>query len=91
MAIHEFADSVPVKTPLGDGYALFVETTAQDHFWTVALDNGALVTFPQDQVRAARNYTRRRGIDDAEMRAILAAACQPENPHHAKLPARRRR
>jgi hypothetical protein len=91
MTIHEFADQVPVDTPLGPGQALFVETSQQDHFWTVALDNGALVTFTQDQVRMARNYTRHRRLDDAEMRAIVDAACQPEKPSPVSLPRRRRR
>jgi hypothetical protein len=72
MAILEFTDQVAVKTPVGDGYALFVETTAQDYFWTVVLDNGAFVTLTQDRIRAVRCYTRRRGLDDDEMRAIIA-------------------
>jgi len=82
-----------VNTPLGSGYALFVEFTAHDYFWTVALDNGAPVTFTQDRIRFARCYTRRRGLGDDEMRAIVAAACRPAKnyrpPSRAKSKRRR--
>lgn len=39
--------------------------------WTVALENGALVTFTQDRVRIANSYTHRRGITDERMRGIV--------------------
>ena len=62
---------IPVTTPLGDGYAIFFETGEQDNYWTVALDNGSIVTFTQDRIRMARCYTHRRGITDDEMREII--------------------
>jgi hypothetical protein len=77
MAILEFADPIPVKTPVGNGYALFVESTQHDHYWTCVLDNGAVLTVTQDRIRVARCYERRRGLGDSEMRAIVEAACQP--------------
>jgi hypothetical protein len=69
--IHEFREPIRVDTPLGRGYALFVEACAHDYYWTVGMDNGALVTFTQDRLRIARSYTYRRGINDEEMAQII--------------------
>lgn len=69
--VHEFADPPHVETPLGHGLAMFVECGRHDYYWTVVLDNGAIVTFTQDRIRFSRNYTFRRGVDDAEMRKIV--------------------
>ena len=69
--IHEFEELVPVETPLGSGYAMLYEGGEHDNYWTVILENGALVTFTQDKIRVSRSYTHRRGIDDAEMQEIL--------------------
>jgi hypothetical protein len=37
----------------------------------VALDNGALVTFTQDQIKISRSYTHGRGISHQEMKKII--------------------
>jgi hypothetical protein len=92
MAFLEFqADQIAVKTPVGDGHALFVESTPHDQYWTVVLDNGAVVTVTQDRIRFVRCYTRRRGLDDKEMRAILAAACPAAKPSRRSPPRAKRR
>jgi hypothetical protein len=93
MTIHEFADQIPVVTALGKGHALFVETTSNDHFWTIALDdNGAIVTLRQQKVFLKRSYSRGCGLGDAEMRAIVESACPPaKSSPHASVPRRRRR
>jgi hypothetical protein len=70
MAI-QLDELIPVETPLGFGYALIFEGCEHDNYWTVALDNGALVTFTQDKIRVSRSYTHGRGISDAEMREIV--------------------
>lgn len=64
-------EMIPVTTPLGDGYAIIFETGNNDNYWTVALENGALVTFTQDRIRVARDYTHRRGITDDQMKEIV--------------------
>ena len=69
--IHEFSELVPVETPLGEGYAMLFEAGEHDAYWTVVLENGAVVTFPQDRIRVSRSYTHGRGISDAEMREII--------------------
>lgn len=69
--IHEFNDSIRVNTPVGNGYAIFVDCGNDDYWWTIALDNGAIVTFQQSKIRLARSYTKRRGITDAQMRKII--------------------
>lgn len=71
MSIHEFSELVSVETPLGHGYAMIFESGEHDNHWTVAMDNGAVVTFRQDQVRVSRDYTHGRGISDAQMRKII--------------------
>ena len=68
---HELDELVPVETPLGSGYAMLFESGEFDNYWTVILENGALVTFTQDKIRVSRSYTHGRGIDDDEMRKII--------------------
>lgn len=46
--------TIPVVTPKGKGYALFVQDMGQEHhlYWTVALDaNGQIWTFKNPLVR----------------------------------------
>ena len=56
MSVVVLPELIEMETPLGRGHAIVLETTAHDYFWTVVLGNGALVTFPQDKVRAARSF-----------------------------------
>lgn len=70
MAI-QLDELIPVETPLGFGYAIIFETGEYDNYWTVALENGALVTFTQDRIKVSRDYTHRRGISDEQMREII--------------------
>lgn len=73
--IYQLPEIIPVKTPLGEGYAILVESGAHDYYyWTVVLENGAIVTFTQDRILAASSYTHRRMIDDEKMREILERA-----------------
>lgn len=67
----EFEELIPVETPLGSGYAMLFESGEHDNYWTVILENGALVTFTQNKIRVSRSYTHGRGIDDKEMREIV--------------------
>jgi hypothetical protein len=62
---------IGMETPLGFGYAILVETGPHDQYWTVALDNGALVTFSQDKIRICNSYTHGRGINDRDMKEII--------------------
>lgn len=71
MATIQLQELIPVITPVGKGYAILVETASHDHYWTVALNNGALVTFRQEQIKLARSYTHNRGISDEEMGWIV--------------------
>lgn len=67
----ELQELIPVETPLGSGYAMFFESGEYDNHWTVALENGAIVTFAQDKIRVSRSYTHSRGISDEEMKEII--------------------
>lgn len=69
--ILQLNELIPMKTPLGDGYAIMVEGGQHDYYWTIALENGAIVTFRQDQVRIANSYTHGRGISDKKMKRIV--------------------
>ena len=69
--IHQFKELIPVHTPLGFGYAFLLEAGEFDTYWTVVLDNQAVVTFTQDQIKVSRSYTHRRGINDKQMKAII--------------------
>lgn len=68
----QLSELIPVDTPLGFGYAIIFESGDHDNYWTVALENGALVTFTQDRIKVSRDYTHRRGISDAEMQDIIS-------------------
>ncbi len=68
----EFRTPIPVETPLGRGYALFVETDNHVQYWTVVLnDTCAFVTFRQDTIRAQKSYTHGRGMGHDEMREAI--------------------
>lgn len=67
----QLSETLSVDTPLGHGRALIFESGEDDNYWTVALDNGAIVTFRQKQIRMARSYTHRRGISDKQMRRMI--------------------
>ena len=71
MMLTELRHLIPVETPLGRGYAILIESEPHDQWWTVVLDSGAVVTFPQERIRVQRSYTLGRGIDDAEMTEII--------------------
>lgn len=68
----QLKELIPVVTPLGDGYAIIFESGEHDNYCTVILENGALVTFTQDRIKVARDYTHRRGISDSEMKEIVS-------------------
>jgi hypothetical protein len=67
----QLTELISVETKLGHGYAVIFETGEHDNYWTVALDNGALVTFTQDQIKISRSYTHGRGISHQEMKKII--------------------
>lgn len=70
MTVTFLTELIEMETPLGRGYAIVLETTAHDYFWTVAFEDGALVTFTQNKIRICRSYTHGR-ISDEEMRQII--------------------
>jgi hypothetical protein len=70
--ILQLTEMIPMKTPLGDGYAILVQAGEHDQYWTVALESGALVTFRQDQIKIASSYTHARGISDKKMKGIVS-------------------
>ena len=78
--IHEFEELIPVTTPLGSGYAMFIESGEWDAYWTVVLDNQAVVTFSQDKIRVSRSYTHGRGISHKQMRKILSGRTKLPSP-----------
>jgi len=69
--IMQIQELIPVETPLGSGYAIIFESLSHDNYWTVALDNGAIVTFTQDKIKMSNSYTHNRGISDKRMLDII--------------------
>jgi len=58
--IHEFRDPLPVVTPLGAGYAIYVRDggTFENDVWAVALEAGGYVRhFRSDQICVHVNAT----------------------------------
>lgn len=64
-------EPIRVNTPLGKGYVLFVDGSSDDNWFTIALDNCAIVTFKQSKIRMCRNYTLGRNLTDDEMKEIV--------------------
>lgn len=65
--IHEFQNPLPVTTPMGDGYAIYVRdggTWENDIFAVVLCDGGRVLHFRSDQIRIWMNATF--GIKKAE-------------------------
>lgn len=79
-SFHELQELISVQTPLGHGYALFVESCEHDNYWTVSLDNSAIVTFTQEQIRVSRSYTHGRGISDRQMKQIIKRGKGDQKP-----------
>ena len=58
--IHEFKNPIPVVTPIGDGYMLYVRdggTWENDIFAVVLCENGSLMHFRSDQLKIYTNAT----------------------------------
>lgn len=56
----EFNNPVPVVTPRGNGYAIYVVNsgTFENDIWTVALeDGGDILHFRSDQIKMYKNAT----------------------------------
>jgi hypothetical protein len=74
--------TIPMMTPKGPGYALFVVDYSQEHhlMWVVALDDGGEVwMFENPQIRVQSNFTLGRRPDRAfGMRLGQAMQASPE-------------
>lgn len=58
--IYEFQNSIPVITPMGDGYILYVKENGMwenDIFTVVLEDGGAIKHFTSDQIKVWHNAT----------------------------------
>lgn len=58
--IHEFANPMPVVTPLGNGYAIYMKDggTFENDIWTVVLEKeGQILHFRTDQIKMYKNAT----------------------------------
>lgn len=55
----EFTKPIPVKTPLGDGMAIYVveSGTFANDIWTVVLNDCRIKHFRTDQITMERNFT----------------------------------
>ena len=73
--------TIPMMTPRGSGYALFVVDYSQEHhlMWVVALDDGGEIwMFENPEVRVQSNFTLGRRPDRAfGMRSGRAAPAAP--------------
>ena len=66
-----------METPLGPGWAVFFTDygPGSDQVWTIALDTGAVVAFPNWKVRMANDYSAGRWNDG--IRAALKEKGDP--------------
>ena len=63
--ILQLSPSIPLVTPHGKGYALFLINPSDDHNlqWVVAQDDGEIWTWQNPQVRMQPNVTMGRTLD----------------------------
>ena len=58
--IYEFKNPMPVITPLGDGYVIYVRDSGsfENDIWTIVLEEGGKIFhFRTDQVKMYKNST----------------------------------
>ena len=57
--IHEFRNPMPVVTPMGDGYAIYVREsgTFENDVWCVVLSDSTIRHFRVDQIKMWNNAT----------------------------------
>jgi hypothetical protein len=56
----EFKNPIPVITPIGNGYAIYVTNggTFENDIWTIVLeDGGNILHFRSDQIKIYKNAT----------------------------------
>jgi len=56
----EFKNPIPVVTPMGNGYAIYVANSGmfENDIWTVCLENGGnIYHFRSDQIKIYKNAT----------------------------------
>lgn len=68
----EFRNPLPVVTPLGEGYALYVQSggTFENDIWCVVLDDSRILHFRSNQLKYVGNAT----FDIAPSASSLARA-----------------
>lgn len=56
---HEFKNPVPVVTPMGNGYAVYVRDggTFENDIWCVVLEDSRIMHFRVDQINMWKNST----------------------------------
>ena len=59
LMIHEFVNPIPVVTPMGDGYAIYVRDggTFENDVWCIALEDSTIKHFRTDQIKIWKNAT----------------------------------
>jgi len=75
MTILQLNPPIPLDTPKGPGLAWLVLDYGAEHhlMWTVAIDGtGELWTFSNPEVRAQKNITLGRIIENAKLKSIPA-------------------
>jgi hypothetical protein len=58
--IYEFNNPMPVVTPLGDGYAIYMRDggSFENDIWTIVLEEGGkILHFRTDQIKIFKNAT----------------------------------
>ena len=70
MSLYQLPDPIEVEAAGERGFAVLVESDANDYYWTVVFPSGVLVTYPQKKIRYVRSFAM-GGVSDAEMKAII--------------------
>lgn len=74
MSILQLNPTIPVSTPKGDGYALFLidYSTEHDLYWVVAInDTREIWTYPNKEIRVVKNITMGR-VDNSNQFGCVA-------------------
>lgn len=74
--IHEFKNPLPVVTPMGDGYAIYVReggTWENDIFTVVMCRGGGIFHFTSQQIRVWKNETFGIVVDKPDQSDTIGA------------------
>lgn len=87
MAVVVLEDWLPVECAQGRGYVFAIEFEKADNWYTILLQNRAIVTLPQEKVLTLPSYSHGRDISDDAMKAAVKKFAEKLRGDHPGRPS----